>query len=85
MKRSTIVGRVYVVGDNIDTDQIIPAEYLNLVQTIPAEYEELGSHAMAGLPDEYPRFVEEGNTKSQYVVMIGGKNFGCGSSRRPEW
>jgi 3-isopropylmalate/(R)-2-methylmalate dehydratase small subunit len=81
MKRANIVGSVYVVGDNIDTDQIIPAEYLNLVQTIPEEYEELGSHAMAGLPDEYPRFVEEGNTKSQYVVMIGGKNFGCGSSR----
>ena len=36
-----IRGRVYVVGDNIDTDQIIPAEYLNLVPTIPEEYKKL--------------------------------------------
>jgi len=45
----TITGRVYVLGDNIDTDQIIPAEYLNLVPTIPEEYRKLGSYALAGL------------------------------------
>jgi 3-isopropylmalate/(R)-2-methylmalate dehydratase small subunit len=46
---TTIRGRVYVVGDNIDTDQIIPAEYLSLVPTIPEEYKKLGSYAMAGM------------------------------------
>ncbi len=54
-----IRGKVYVVGSNIDTDQIIPAEYLNLVPTIPEEYEKLGSYAMAGLPDEYAPFIAE--------------------------
>lgn len=76
-----IRGRAYVLGHNIDTDQIIPAEYLNLVPTIPEEYEELGSYAMAGLPDDLPRFVPEGAMKSPYVVIVAGRNFGCGSSR----
>jgi 3-isopropylmalate/(R)-2-methylmalate dehydratase small subunit len=74
---------VYVVSDNIDTDQIIPAQYLALVPTIPEEYEKLGSYAMIGLPDDlYPtRFITEGNTKTDYRIVIAGKNFGCGSSR----
>ena len=74
---------VYVVADNIDTDQIIPAEYLTLVPTIPDEYEKLGSYAMVGLPDElYPmEFIKEGTTKTEYKIIIAGKNFGCGSSR----
>ena len=45
---TTISGPVYVLGDNIDTDQIIPAEYLNLVPTIPDEYKKLGSYALVG-------------------------------------
>ncbi len=77
----TIRGSVYVVADNIDTDQIIPAKYLNLVPTIPEEYTKLGSHAMAGLPENYPPFVPEGEDKAPYAIMIGGRNFGCGSSR----
>jgi len=77
-----IKGRVYILGDNIDTDQIIPAQYLNLVPTIPEEYEKLGSYALCGLPDEYTeRFVKEGSTKSEYPIIIAGNNFGCGSSR----
>ena len=48
---SVFTGPVYVVRDNIDTDQIISAQYLNLVPTIPEEYEKLGSWALAGLPD----------------------------------
>jgi chromosome partitioning protein len=76
-----IHGRVYVVKDNIDTDQIIPAKYLNLVPTIPDEYRELGRHALSGLPDTYPRFVREGSYKSDYSILIAGRNFGCGSSR----
>ena len=78
-----IEGTVYVVGDNIDTDQIIPAQYLNLVPTIPEEYEKLGSYAMIGLPDAaHPvRYVEEGRIDSRFAVIIAGRNFGCGSSR----
>ncbi|MES2310184.1 MAG: 3-isopropylmalate dehydratase [Verrucomicrobiota bacterium] len=81
---STLVkGKAFVVKDNIDTDQIIPAEYLMLVPTVAEEYEKLGSYAMAGLPVSlYPtRFVPEGQTKTPYTVVIGGRNFGCGSSR----
>lgn len=76
-------GPVYVVRDNIDTDQIIPAQYLNLVPTIKEEYEKLGSFAMCGLPDSlYPeRFVKEGEMDTAYPIIIGGRNFGCGSSR----
>jgi 3-isopropylmalate/(R)-2-methylmalate dehydratase small subunit len=78
-----ITSRVYVVDDNIDTDQIIPAQYLTLVPTIPEEYEKLGSYAMIGLPDDlYPeRFIAEGGAKTDYKIVIAGKNFGCGSSR----
>lgn len=81
--RTVIEGPVYVVGDNIDTDQIIPAEYLNLVPTIPEEYEKLGSYALSGLPVSlYPvRYVEEGALDSKYPIIIAGRNFGCGSSR----
>jgi 3-isopropylmalate/(R)-2-methylmalate dehydratase small subunit len=74
---------VYVVDDNIDTDQIIPAQYLNLVPTIPEEYEKLGSFALCGLPkDQYPtRYIPEGQSQTPYTIVIGGRNFGCGSSR----
>lgn len=78
---TVIRGKVYVLGDNIDTDQIIPAEYLNLVPTIPEEYRALGSHALAGLPEEYPPFIKAGEQTSEFTVVIAGKNFGCGSSR----
>ena len=72
-----------MVRDNIDTDQIIPAQYLNLVPTIKDEYEKLGSYALCGLPDSlYPtRFVKEGQMDTDYPIVVGGKNFGCGSSR----
>jgi len=76
-----IKGSVYVVSDNVDTDQIIPAIYLNLVPTIPEEYAKLGSYAMAGLPEDFPTFIPEGEDKTPYAIMIGGRNFGCGSSR----
>src|SRR5688500_3029752 len=81
--QSVFTGPVYAVRDNIDTDQIISAQYLNLVPTIPEEYEKLGSWALAGLPDSlYPtRYVEEGQLDSKYPIVIGGRNFGCGSSR----
>ena len=76
-----IRGTIFVVDDNIDTDQIIPAEYLTLVPSKPDEYEKLGSYALIGLPDRYGQFVAEGATKTQYPIIIAGENFGCGSSR----
>ena len=83
MTKSVFTGPVYVVRDNIDTDQIIPAQFLNLVPTIPEEYEKLGSYALDGLPKSlYPiRYVKEGQLDSEYPIVVGGKNFGCGSSR----
>lgn len=81
--QSVFTGPVYVVRDNIDTDQIIPAQYLNLIPTIPDEYEKLGSYALCGLPDSLyaTRFVKEGKVDTDYPIVIGGRNFGCGSSR----
>ena len=76
-----IEGKVYVLTDNIDTDLIIPAKYLNLVPTIPEEYRKLGSYAMAGLPDDFPPFVAEGSETTEYTIIVAGSNFGCGSSR----
>lgn len=82
MSHHTIKGKVFVVGDNIDTDQIIPAQYLNLVPTIPEEYKKLGSYALCGLPDSHKiRYVKSGEFNTEYPIIVGGKNFGCGSSR----
>ena len=81
--QSIFTGPVYVVRDNIDTDQIIPAQYLNLIPTIKEEYDKLGSYALCGLPDAlYPcRFVAEGKQDAEFSILIAGRNFGCGSSR----
>ena len=83
MSKAVFTGAVYVVRDNIDTDQIIPAQYLTLIPTIQAEYEKLGSYALCGLPDSlYPtRFVKAGAMDSDYPIIVAGRNFGCGSSR----
>jgi 3-isopropylmalate/(R)-2-methylmalate dehydratase small subunit len=83
MTKSVFTGPVYVVRDNIDTDQIISAQYLNLVPTIAEEYEKLGSYALDGLPKSlYPvRYVKDGQLDSEYPIVVAGRNFGCGSSR----
>ena len=83
MTKSVFTGPVYVVRDNIDTDQIISAQYLNLVPTIAEEYEKLGSYALDGLPKSLyaTRYVKEGQLDSDYSIVVAGKNFGCGSSR----
>lgn len=72
-------GRVYVLKDNVDTDQILTAEYMKLNPADPEEYQKLGSLAMCGLPKNFPQFTENG--KTLYPIIIAGKNFGCGSSR----
>ena len=65
-----IKGKVIKFGDNIDTDVILPGPYL--VHTDPYE---LAKHAMEGLDKEFPQKASEG------VIVVGAKNFGCGSSR----
>ena len=86
--QSIISGKAYVLGDNIDTDQIIPAQYLSFNPSIPDERKYFGMYALssvpdanAGLPGGHTRFVPEGQFKSQYQLVVGGKNFGSGSSR----
>lgn len=63
-------GTVFKYGDNVDTDVIIPARYLN--SSDPAE---LATHCMEDIDKDFVNKVHEGD------IMIGGKNFGCGSSR----
>ncbi|NIM06421.1 MAG: 3-isopropylmalate dehydratase small subunit [Armatimonadetes bacterium] len=63
-------GRAHKFGDNIDTDIIIPAIYLDTTSE-----EELAAHCMEGLAADFAQRVKPGD------VMVGGLNFGCGSSR----
>ena len=86
--KEIIKGRAYVLGNDIDTDQIIPAQHLVYSLSNPEERKMYGRYALssvpeaqAGLPEGNIRFVEEGRDHSQYNVIIAGKNFGCGSSR----
>ncbi|MCC6241036.1 MAG: 3-isopropylmalate dehydratase [Phycisphaerales bacterium] len=86
--QSVIKGKAYVLGDNIDTDQIIPAQYLAYNPSDPAERKYFGMYANSGVPDAQaglPKgnipFVAKDQFHSQYSIIVGGKNFGCGSSR----
>ncbi len=63
-------GTVYKYGDNIDTDVIIPARYLNT-----QDAKELASHCMEDIDKSFVTKVKQGD------IMVGGENFGCGSSR----
>ena len=63
-------GKSHKYGDNVDTDVIIPARYLNT-----ANHKELASHCMEDIDKEFVNKVTDGD------IMIGGANFGCGSSR----
>ena len=63
-------GHVFKYGENVDTDVIIPARYLNATTG-----EELAKHCMEDIDKDFVNKVNVGD------IMIGGKNFGCGSSR----
>ena len=83
-----IEGKAYILGDNIDTDQIIPAEHLVYSLDDNEESKKYGQFAMsgvpinkAGLPDGKIPFTSGNNHLSEFQIIIGGSNFGCGSSR----
>jgi 3-isopropylmalate/(R)-2-methylmalate dehydratase small subunit len=83
-----INGKVFVLGENIDTDQIIPANHLVYKLDDPEESKLYGKYALCGVPDGQSglpagdiRFVEEGSVTSVFSIIIGDNNFGCGSSR----
>ena len=63
-------GRVFRYGDNVDTDVIIPARYLNT-----SDKKELASHCMEDIDSSFVKNVHSGD------IIVAGKNFGCGSSR----
>ncbi len=87
--QAIIEGKAFVLGDNVDTDQIIPAHYLTYNPSIPAEYRMFGKFALsgvpaaqAGLPKGHVPFHNPGDEFiSPYKIVVAGKNFGCGSSR----
>lgn len=66
----TITGQVWKYGDNVDTDAIIPARYLNTTSEA-----ELASHCMEDIDRSFAVKVKAGD------IIVAGKNFGCGSSR----
>lgn len=65
-----VKGTVFKYGDNVDTDVIIPARYLNI-----ADAEELASHAMEDIDTSFVQKARPGD------IIVAGRNFGCGSSR----
>lgn len=64
-----ISGKAWVFGDNINTDVIMPGQYLKLTA------EEAAAHVMEGVDPDFPSKMQRGD------IIIGGRNFGCGSSR----
>ncbi len=63
-------GKVFRYGDNVDTDVIIPARYLNT-----SDKKELASHCMEDIDSSFVKSVQSGD------IIVAGRNFGCGSSR----
>ncbi len=63
-------GRVHKYGDNVDTDVIIPARYLNT-----SDHKELASHCMEDIDAQFVKNVKDGD------IIVADNNFGCGSSR----
>ncbi|NIP42277.1 MAG: 3-isopropylmalate dehydratase, partial [candidate division Zixibacteria bacterium] len=68
---AAIEGKVYKYGDDVNTDVIFPGKYTYTV----TDHDEMAQHAMEDLDPDFVKTVEEGD------IVVGGKNFGCGSSR----
>ena len=66
----SVKGKVFKYGDNVDTDVIIPARYLNT-----SDHKELASHCMEDIDVDFVKNVKAGD------IIVANKNFGCGSSR----
>src|SRR5438067_12216059 len=87
--QAVIRGPAYVLGDNVDTDQIIPAQYLTYNPAIPEEYRMFGKYALASVPPDQsglpkghvPFHGPDDEFISPYKIIVAGKNFGCGSAR----
>ena len=87
--QAVITGKAYVLGDNVDTDQIIPAHYLTFDPAKPDEYRMFGKFALSGVPaaqgglpkGHVPFHGPADEFISPYRIIVAGKNFGCGSSR----
>jgi 3-isopropylmalate/(R)-2-methylmalate dehydratase small subunit len=86
--KEIISGKAFVLGNDIDTDQIIPAAHLVYKLDDRDEKKNYGRYAFSGVPIEQsglPKgnipFTKDGGWQSDYKIIIGGKNFGCGSSR----
>jgi 3-isopropylmalate/(R)-2-methylmalate dehydratase small subunit len=86
--KDRIRGKAYVLGHNIDTDQIIPAKHLVYSLADSEERKLYGTYALSGVPDAnaglpagHVKFVPEGQHRSEFRILVAGKNFGCGSSR----
>lgn len=68
--KNSFKGKAWTFGDNVDTDQIIPAEYL-----VTMDGKELAKYAFSKVSPEFPKKVRAGD------IVVVGRNFGCGSSR----
>lgn len=83
-----IKGKAFVLGNDIDTDQIIPAQHLVYSLENPEEKKFYGRYALSGVPDKQSGlpdgnipFTRENEFESDFTIIIAGSNFGCGSSR----
>ena len=88
MSGKVIEGKAFVLGDNIDTDQIIPAQHLVYDLDDSEESKKYGAYALSGvplpqsgLPEGGTPFVNAPAWTSEFTILVAGKNFGCGSSR----
>ena len=86
--KNIIRGKAFVLGDNIDTDQIIPAQHLVYSLEDPEERQYYGRYALSGVPDVQAGlpegripFIQNDGFESLFQIIVAGKNFGCGSSR----
>jgi len=88
MSQNIIKGKTFVLGRNIDTDQIIPAKHLVYSLDDPEERKFYGRYALSGVPDAESGlpggnipFTDPDQFESEFQIIVGGSNFGCGSSR----